>query len=382
MSRRTVILDTAARLFAERGFGGVGMDDIGAAVDASGPSLYWHFPNKQALLEAVVVDAAERFAAAVAEAGPDPDVEALARAMVGAVLERPHQVRTLLLERHRLTTGHEEVTAAEARNLAVAVPALRRLNPGLDDDVVRLRLFTLLGPLFTLAPPPPVARGRLEDLVVPAIVALGAAPPAPRGEPRPRPGPRAGDEGRWEPARSRPDAILHAARDLFRRRGYEDVHLQDVAAAAGLSRSSVYHYYRNKAEILDEAWRRELARFSVGAWAALDAADSAADALDRLADAYVGVVLDCVDIVRVLWQRPPDAPDLDATRRPVLHHVVDAWAAVLGELRPDLGDAEVRALVDMALGVAAWGALAVGGDRSWHAEVAGMVAAFAGARRS
>ena len=209
-SRRTVILDTAARLFAERGYAGVGMDEIGAAVEASGPSLYWHFPNKQALLEEVVVDAAEQFAATLAAAGPDPSFEAITRAAIGAVLDRPHHVRTLLLERHRIAGGHEQVTAAEARNLSISVPALRRLNPDLGDDHVRLRLFTQLGPLSALTPAgaPTVARRRLEGLVVPAIVALGAAPPAPRGEPRPH--------HRWQPTRSRPEAILHAAREQFR----------------------------------------------------------------------------------------------------------------------------------------------------------------------
>lgn len=369
--RRTVILATAARLFAERGYAAVSIDEIGRAVEASGPSLYWHFPNKQALLEAVVVDAAEQVAAAVAAAGDDPGFDDLARAVLGVVLDHPHGFRTLLLERHRVTDDHEQVTAAEARNVAASVPALRRCNPDLDDDHVRLRLFTQLGPLSALTPAlvPPVARPRLEELVVPAIVALGAAPPAPRGEPRPA--------GGWAPARSRPEAVLHAARSEFRRRGFEQVTLHDIAAAAGLSRPSVYHYFRNKAEILEEAWRRELMRFDVGTWAALDRAASAADALDRLADAYVAVVLDCVDVMGVIWRRPPDGPDLHTTRRAQRRHTFDAWAAVLGELRPDLADAEVRALVEMTLGVAAWGALAVGGDHAWHAEIVGMTTAFA-----
>src|SRR3954468_2469987 len=39
-SRREQILKEAARLFAERGFHGVGVDEIGAAVGISGPALY------------------------------------------------------------------------------------------------------------------------------------------------------------------------------------------------------------------------------------------------------------------------------------------------------------------------------------------------------
>ncbi|HVB44136.1 MAG TPA: helix-turn-helix domain-containing protein [Streptosporangiaceae bacterium] len=49
-SRREEILDAAAQLFARRGFHGVSIDDIGAAVGISGPGLYRHFPGKTAVL--------------------------------------------------------------------------------------------------------------------------------------------------------------------------------------------------------------------------------------------------------------------------------------------------------------------------------------------
>ncbi|WP_445519165.1 SACE_7040 family transcriptional regulator [Streptomyces sp. NEAU-174] len=54
-SRREQILKEAARLFAERGFHGVGVDEIGAAVGISGPGLYRHFPGKEAMLAELLV---------------------------------------------------------------------------------------------------------------------------------------------------------------------------------------------------------------------------------------------------------------------------------------------------------------------------------------
>src|SRR4051794_5805373 len=59
-SRREVILREAARLFAERGFLGVGIDDIGAAVGITGPGIYRHFPGKDALLGEILVSISER----------------------------------------------------------------------------------------------------------------------------------------------------------------------------------------------------------------------------------------------------------------------------------------------------------------------------------
>ena len=53
-TRRQQILKEAARLFAERGFHGVGVDEIGAAVGISGPGLYRHFPGKDAMLRSLV----------------------------------------------------------------------------------------------------------------------------------------------------------------------------------------------------------------------------------------------------------------------------------------------------------------------------------------
>src|SRR6478609_6322645 len=53
--RRDQILREAARLFAERGFHGVGVDEIGAAVGISGPGLYRHFAGKDAMLAELLV---------------------------------------------------------------------------------------------------------------------------------------------------------------------------------------------------------------------------------------------------------------------------------------------------------------------------------------
>lgn len=59
MSRREQIVATAATLFAERGFHGVSVGEIGAAVGISGPALYKHFPAKDAILAEMLVSISE-----------------------------------------------------------------------------------------------------------------------------------------------------------------------------------------------------------------------------------------------------------------------------------------------------------------------------------
>src|SRR3954468_13030918 len=74
-SRREQLLAVAAQLFAERGFHGVSIADLGAAVGVSGPALYRHFPGKEALLAELLVGISEHLLAGrrqIAASAPDP----------------------------------------------------------------------------------------------------------------------------------------------------------------------------------------------------------------------------------------------------------------------------------------------------------------------
>jgi AcrR family transcriptional regulator len=85
---RAVILDTAERLFAARGVDGVALRDLAREMHLTAPSLYNHFPSKQALYDAVL------------ERGLHPIVDILAEAWTPGAL-RPDRVRATL---DRLTT--------------------------------------------------------------------------------------------------------------------------------------------------------------------------------------------------------------------------------------------------------------------------------------
>src|SRR3954468_23621879 len=94
-TRREQILKEAARLFAERGFHGVGVDEIGAAVGISGPGLYRHFAGKEAMLAELLVGISGRLLAAgrervAAAADPAEALDALVRGHIDfAVDDRP-----------------------------------------------------------------------------------------------------------------------------------------------------------------------------------------------------------------------------------------------------------------------------------------------------
>src|SRR4051795_6803426 len=61
--RRSQLIAAAERLIAEHGFLGVRLEDIGAAAGVSGPAIYRHFPNKEALLVELLVGISTRLLA-------------------------------------------------------------------------------------------------------------------------------------------------------------------------------------------------------------------------------------------------------------------------------------------------------------------------------
>ena len=61
--RRSKLLAAAERLIAERGYLAVRLDDIGAAAGVSGPAIYRHFPNKEALLAELLIGTSTRLLA-------------------------------------------------------------------------------------------------------------------------------------------------------------------------------------------------------------------------------------------------------------------------------------------------------------------------------
>jgi len=92
---REVILDTAERLFAAHGVDSVALRDLAREMNLTAPSLYNHFPSKQALYDAVL------------ERGLRPILEAIAEAWHPGAL-RVEQMRATVdkLTTHLATHSH------------------------------------------------------------------------------------------------------------------------------------------------------------------------------------------------------------------------------------------------------------------------------------
>ena len=170
-NRRDEILEIAVRLFAERGYHGVSMDDIGSAAGVTGPALYHHFAGKEAMLVAALIPVSEGLLAGGRQRVADNDgADALAALIdfhVAFALENPavialhlHELARLPEEPRRqirrlqrlyvevwvaaLTGLRSELSAAEARVLAHAAFGLMNSTPFLGGEVDRRRRAELL----------------------------------------------------------------------------------------------------------------------------------------------------------------------------------------------------------------------------------------------
>ncbi|HVF04363.1 MAG TPA: TetR/AcrR family transcriptional regulator [Frankiaceae bacterium] len=103
---RPEILAAAGRLLAERGDeNAVSIRMIADAVGVTPPSIYLHFPDKDALIEAVCEERFAAFDAALEEAAASHDdpLEALrarGRAYVRFALDNPEHYRVIFMTRH------------------------------------------------------------------------------------------------------------------------------------------------------------------------------------------------------------------------------------------------------------------------------------------
>lgn len=79
------------------------------------------------------------------------------------------------------------------------------------------------------------------------------------------------------------DMILKGAWDAFSKLGYYQTRLEDIAHAAGFSKTALYYYYQNKEEIFMDLVIREGGKVFKSVKERVEQADTTLDALDQYA---------------------------------------------------------------------------------------------------
>lgn len=98
---------------------------------------------------------------------------------------------------------------------------------------------------------------------------------------------------RWERrAEARPGALTEAAFRLFSERGYAATRLDDVAAACGVSKGTVYLYFESKAHLFEAMARENVAPRLDALTAMVDAHEGSSEELLREVIGVFGKTLD------------------------------------------------------------------------------------------
>jgi AcrR family transcriptional regulator len=104
--------------------------------------------------------------------------------------------------------------------------------------------------------------------------------------------PWAAPERRERERRAKREAVLRTAVRFFNEYGFHATSLDDVAASLNVTKTTIYHYFANKDEVLFECARRGLEELAEIVGRTADKRGSAADRLREMLMAYARIMMD------------------------------------------------------------------------------------------
>ncbi|GAA4880112.1 TetR/AcrR family transcriptional regulator [Saccharopolyspora cebuensis] len=338
--RRAQLAAIAAELFCERGYHGVGLGEIAASAGISGPAIYRHFPNKQAILAHAAQDFALALTDCVERAAEHPGdprerLTAALESVVRLVVRRRGGVRLYQWEYRHLAAEHRTEVRRAIRSLIGAVArSLRQVRPELDDGAAALLASVALSGIASWSTHHAAATDRAAERGLLAVAWTALTTPLPASPPAPASEPVAA--GSVAVHASRREKLLAAAVPLLRTRGFHDVRMEEIGAAAGINGSSVYRHFSGKGDLLAAVYYRATERLAALTEHALrDVADPDL-AVERLVSAYTAFAFEHRDLAAVYLSeyRNLPTPDRHALRRAQRDHL-RRWVALATEVRRD-----------------------------------------------
>ncbi|SDX72231.1 DNA-binding transcriptional regulator, AcrR family [Amycolatopsis xylanica] len=349
--RKATLAAVAAELFRARGYHGVGINDIAAAGGVTGPALYRHFADKQAILAYVVLSGIDDMESATAETltdGSPEQISTLLTTLAGQAVERREVAALWRWEgKHLPREDQREIRRRSAAVLSAWTKALLIHRPELTPDDAELLCWAGLSVFGSVSVHhTTIAKKRFSQLLVDlAHRVLHAMIPA-----------QSVKSTVIEPLTvgtpARREQLLAAATALFGERGFHAVSMEDIGAAAGITGPSVYRHFPSKASLMVAIGHRAADRLAVGADQAMRCADES-EALRRLAASYVDTLRNTPELSVSFSGDPVMLPERDkADLRRVQKDYVARWTALLSTIRPELNERESKIIVHAALTIA------------------------------
>ena len=365
------IVETAARLFAARGYTSVSVADIIEELGCTPPRLYRRFPSKLALLHAVLDAALER-----QECGGSNLETYISRALKAAA-DHPALVITYVRDRRLIDpVDFVDIAQRDTNHNAGWRAAIATAAPGLTPLAITIRHRAIGAIVAASAVAPRNAGGArlraafavgLHDLVTTPFVGPDTA---------------TAEAPRWHVPPTRRQEILDAAITLLGARGYANVRVDDVGEIVGIAGPSVFQHFTTKQQILVAAFDRGIIQLMISASVAVDGADNANSALRRLVSGLAETAARNRALFTMLVRESGGLDESDRERILRLRRDYDdIWAAVIREIWEQL-NAETTRAIARAGADAVLSGLRRATDLSAASDLAASTLAFIGSTAS
>jgi AcrR family transcriptional regulator len=145
--------------------------------------------------------------------------------------------------------------------------------------------------------------------------------------------------------------ILTAAADLVAARGYHEVGMTDIGAAAGITGPAIYRHFGGKSDVLVTMFDAVIDELLAGAAAIVHRDAGPAEALRALIAGQLTFVVRDRTLAQVYYYEIANLPGEDRRRlRRKQRRYLDQWVRQLALARPGAPEPELRGLVHAAIG--------------------------------
>lgn len=174
--RGAKILAAALRLFYERGFHAVSVDEIGEAAGATGAAIYRHFSGKEEILATLFDEALDQYLLAIPDAcdGPLAELESLVRGHLEFTIAH-RELASLWANEHRALSGdyQRRISRRTRQYIERWVSVLLRAFPAHDEADLHTAALTAIGTTTALSASPGRALGAREQAIVCRMLMAG-----------------------------------------------------------------------------------------------------------------------------------------------------------------------------------------------------------------
>ena len=184
-NKRAIITAKAAKLFANKGFGGASISDISKACNVSKSLIYHYYSAKEDILYGVMTDHIDALTTAISnpnlsDSDPKQEFHNLTLALLRCYAGAEDAQKVLLYELNKLTTKQRKYIVAKQRSIIDRFEQVYiRIDPHVQDNPAELRskIMLFFGSVNWIHtwynPKGEISRDRLANMAVENMIGRG-----------------------------------------------------------------------------------------------------------------------------------------------------------------------------------------------------------------